>query len=108
MTTLEYIDTAGETQTLDSANYDVDTDAEPARIKPAYGLSWPSTRDVIQAVILTYKAGYASADDVPEDIKHAIKLLVGHWYVHRESVSSLTLKEMPQAAKSLLWPGRVF
>lgn len=45
---------------------------------------------------------------VPAPVIAAIKLLIGHLYEHRETVSGLTLKEVPIAAKSLLSMDRVF
>jgi len=44
---------------------------------------------------------------VPAVIKHAIRMLVAHWYEHRESVSELDLKPVPQAVESLLWSERI-
>lgn len=38
--------------------------------------------------------------------KHAMLLLVGHWYAHRESVSSATMTDVPQSALDLLWFNR--
>ena len=38
--------------------------------------------------------------------KHAMLLLVGHWYAHRESVSSGAMTDVPQSALDLLWFNR--
>ena len=108
ITSIKYIDTAGTTQTWASSKYDVDTDSEPGRIVPAFGEVWPTTRLVIDAVTITFDTGYGAASSVPEDIKHAIKFLVGHWYENREEVVVGTIaKQIPQAAKSLLWNKRI-
>jgi uncharacterized phiE125 gp8 family phage protein len=45
---------------------------------------------------------------VPDSVKAAIKLLVGHLYEHREAVMDLNLKEVPIAVKSLLSMERMF
>jgi hypothetical protein len=89
---LTYTDTAGVTQTLastaSSTKVQLDMDAEPARIVPAYGTVWPATRLVPRAVQLTYDAGYgASGASVPASIKQAILLLVSHLYENREPVT---------------------
>ncbi|MBE3101473.1 MAG: phage head-tail connector protein [Firmicutes bacterium] len=105
---IQYVDTAGTTQTLDSANYTVDTTLEPGRIIPAYGLTWPSTRDHINAVTLTYQAGYGAASSVPAVVKWAVRLLVAHFYEHRESVTEIDLTEVPQAYRMLLMSEKVF
>lgn len=57
---VEYVDGAGATQTLSAASYTVSTSAHPSYITPAYGVSWPTTRDQPDAVTVTYNAGYAS------------------------------------------------
>ena len=79
-----YIDTDGATQTVSSSVYDVDIDQEPGRLRLAYSESWPSDRrSTPNSVIIRFVAGYGDADAVPETIKAAIKLLVGHLYEHR-------------------------
>lgn len=57
---VQYVDSAGDTQTLATADYQVDLDALPCRIVPAYGASWPSTREQLAAVSVTYIAGHAA------------------------------------------------
>ena len=39
---------------------------------------------------------------LPKPIEHAILLLIGHYYAHRESVSELTYKEVPQTFEFLI------
>jgi len=105
---ITYIDTAGAEQTLASSVYRVDTYTQPGRITLAYGQSWPSIRAVTSAVVITYTAGYGAGDDVPDQVKAAIKLLVEHWYRHRGAVSELAMFEVPLGIKSLLYPERCF
>jgi len=113
VTSITYVDTAGATQTWSSANYRTDLPSGPtsasARITPVYGVSWPSTQDVTNAVTVRFVAGYASDASVPWAIKSALLLLVGHWYAHREAVSvGNVVASMPFAVESLLWPYKVF
>ena len=92
VTSIQYVDTDGATQVLSSALYRVDTNSEPARIEPAYGESWPSTRGVIGAVTVTFVAGYGDVGAaVPELIRHWIKVLAGTMYEHREEVITGTI-----------------
>lgn len=105
---VKYVDTNGVTQTLDAAEYDVGTYQEPGRITPAYTKSWPSIRAVINAVILTYQAGYANRASIPTGMKHAVKLMVFHLYENREAVGPVTMKEIPLAARQLLSMKRLF
>ena len=109
VTTLKYYDTDNVLQTLVSGtDYEVDIDTEPGRITEAYGTYWPETYDKINAVVLTYQAGYAARANIPEEIKHAVKLLVGHLYENRESVSPLNLQEVPMSVKTLLSMKRIY
>lgn len=86
---ITYVDSNGDTQTLPTNEYSVDWHGEPGRITPAYGYFWPVTRLQVNAVSVVYSAGYATADLVPSEAKHAIKLLVGHWYKNREAVGEV-------------------
>jgi len=109
VTSIQYIDTAGSTQTLSSSYYDVDTYAEPGRVTEAYSYSWPATRIIDNAVTITYVAGYGDPADVPEHIKHAIKLMVSHFYEMREPVvENTTITNVPMSVKSLLSATRNF
>lgn len=60
ITSIQYVDTAGDTQTWSSTLWASDLYSEPARIRPAYGEVYPSTREQMNAVTVTYKAGYAT------------------------------------------------
>jgi uncharacterized phiE125 gp8 family phage protein len=101
---IEYTDENGDDQTLDASLYAVAGDREPARIAPAYGECWPPTRCQREAVRVTYTAGYgAAAASVPEGIRHAILLMLAHWFANREAVVTGTIAtEIPLAATWLL------
>lgn len=106
---VQYIDTAGAQQTLATSVYDADTTCTPGVVRLKYDQSWPSTRDVWNAVEITFDAGYGAASAVPEPIKSAIRLLVGHLYANRESTVSGTINsEVRYAHEALLMPYRVY
>lgn len=95
VTSFSYIDSGGTTQTWASTNYGVDTYSAVGRIYRAFGVVWPVTRDIQQAVTIRHVAGYgATATSVPANIKHAMKLLVSHHYEIRapEIVGSTVAK----------------
>ena len=103
VTSISYIDTSGATQVLSSSDYIVDTVSTPARIVPNYGESWPSTRCIVNAVTVVYVAGYTSTDLIPNQIKHALKLIVGDFYESRENtIVGVSITEPSFAVKSLL------
>ena len=104
VSSIVYVASDGTSTTLDTSDYRVDAQSQPGRIEPVYGESWPVTRDVINAVTVTHTAGFGTAaSSVPDDIKHAILLLVGHWYMNREAVGTMT-KEIEFGVLSLLDP----
>lgn len=70
MVSLAYVDADGVSQTLTASDYQLDTASIPARLLPAYGTDWPSTRDVPNAVTVTYTAGYGSS--APKEVQHWI------------------------------------
>lgn len=107
VTSIKYYDTDGNQQTLASANYRVDTNTEPGRITEAYNISWPDIRLITNTIEIEYVAGYGTAAAVPDDVKAAIKLIVGHLYEHREIVSEVKMDMVPFSAKELLWTDKL-
>lgn len=83
VTSITYIDSDGDSQTLDSGLYRIDNKTKPARITPLSGTSWPSTQDVTNAVTVRFVAGYGAASTVPECIKQWIKIRVEHYFDNR-------------------------
>lgn len=108
VTSVQYIDEAGATQTLAASEYDVDTASEPGRIVLAPEKSWPSTESQrINAVTITYRAGYGtSGSDVPAAIRQAVLLLAGHWEANREQVSPVHLRAIPYGVERVVWAYR--
>jgi uncharacterized phiE125 gp8 family phage protein len=99
---ITYLDGRGISQGLDLATVRVSL-GSPGSIFPAYGKAWPNTLPVNDAIVVRYTAGYgATADTVPESIKAAIKLCVGHLYENREAVGVLTFSELPLGVSALL------
>jgi uncharacterized phiE125 gp8 family phage protein len=94
---VKYVDENGDLQTLAPSVYQIIAGGFGlARIAEAWGQSWPVTRDEPDAVRVTFKAGYAAATEesppaagegVPTVLLHALKLIAGHLYEHREAVA---------------------
>ena len=106
VTSVKYYDTANALQTLSSSYYQVDLNSTPARIHLAYGYAWPSTYERSDAVVVRFSAGYANAGAVPQTIKQAMLLLIGHWYRSREAAGA-KLDEIPMGVQALLFPMRL-
>ncbi len=103
-------DVDGVATTLDSTNYVLDG---PRTKWPRLLLSttgaWPTT-NYLKPVTIQFSAGYANrqvsptegADKVPMAFKHAIKMIVAHFYENRENVAGGSLAEIPMGARFLL------
>jgi len=117
---VKYIDADGAEQTLGTDKWYSDAKSEPARLRPAYGLTWPATRAQMNAVTVSYLAGYPVIDagspldtttNVPAAAKAAVKLILAHIYRNREAVLAMpggvSAIEIPMGAKYLLYPLRV-
>lgn len=105
VSSISYIDDAGDTQTWGSSNYVLSASREPARVSLAYNKLWPTVRCQPDAVTVAYVAGYGvSAANVPAAIKHAILMLCCHMFNNRSAVDAANLKEIPMGVKALLQP----
>ena len=60
ISSIQYVDTDGATQTFSSGDYSADRTSEPGRVVLGFGNSWPSARSQPDAVTITYIAGYGS------------------------------------------------
>lgn len=106
--TISYVDTGGTTQTLTWSQsgmqqFRLDRDHVPGLVYPKYLEVWPSVRLDDKSVQITYLAGYGGTASVPTPAKHAIKMLVGHWYANREAVGSVG-QDVPMGVAALLEP----
>lgn len=95
ITSVKYYDASGVQQTLASNLYTLDNadDHGYAYVVPAYGTTWPETRDQVNAVSVRYVANYTT---VPEPIKSWILIAIATMYenrlaetVERNSVTTL-------------------
>lgn len=104
-----YVDANGNSQTLSGSNYELDAFGTPARIRPAFGLSWPSTRVKMNAVTVTFMAGYATPDVVPANVKVMILLLAAEMFDKREpTVTGASVAKVPSFASLMItenWGG---
>lgn len=108
VTSVKYTNSAGAETTWSSADYQVDTRSQPGRLVLGYGKSWPTaTLRPGGAIVVRYVAGYGLAAAVPETARQAMRLLIGHWYEHREAVGTVG-KELEFALSALLEADRIW
>jgi len=73
--------TEGEASLLDPADYQLDMLSRPARL---HFEKRPAPLRIFNGIEIDFSAGYGEAGtDVPDLLKRAILLLVGHWYEFR-------------------------
>ena len=113
VTSVQYVDDQGATQTLASSLYRVVSTDAGAEIWRAYDVSWPTVRSVAQAVTVVFDAGYDDASSVPAPLIHAIKFVAGAWYETREAVvieQGVNVARTPEPAgfEALIGPYRLF
>jgi uncharacterized phiE125 gp8 family phage protein len=106
VTSVSYVDTAGTTQVLSSALYQLTERYAFGLIVPAYGASWPTPRWQYDAITVRFVAGYGTAPGaIPEQIRQAILLLTSHFNENREiAVIGSTVADLPMSVRSLLAP----
>ena len=83
---VNYIDLNGVQQTLAPDKYIVDNISEPGCITPAPNTYWPNTQNRVNAVKISFTAGYGTPADVPEGIKRWVMMRSGALFENREEV----------------------
>ena len=110
VTSIKYVDEDGAESTLSADDYVVDSYSEPGRVRLKASSSWPSTSlQVVNGVVVRFVCGWANANAVPQTIKNAMLLMIGHWYENREMIltTGAMPKDIPFTVEALLWPQRV-
>lgn len=103
ITSISYVDLDGNTQTIASNQYTLDSSTMPGFVLPAQDVDWPDTLDCANAVTVRFVAGWANAAAVPASIKQWILWRVGVLYKHRDT----PLPE-DRYTRGLLDPWRVY
>ena len=84
ITSIQYLDLGGQTQTLSSDIYVLESTPVSDEISLAFGKIWPLIPPQANAIAITYVVGYADdAVDVPPDLVAALKLRVEDLYRNR-------------------------
>jgi len=110
ITSVGYVDLAGDAQVLAPAALQLDRSGAPARLAPAPGTSWPAAREQMAAISIDFQAGYGpSWNDVPETIRQALFRLTAHFYDNRDTAYiGTTVTDLPFHVKALLAPYRAW
>lgn len=103
VSTITYIDTVAATQTLPDDVYELRSEGLTASFVLKCGRSWPTIQPGSR-ITMTATVGYEA---LPDDIKHAMLLLIGHWHKYREAGAREVL-DIPHSVQSLLANHRIF
>jgi uncharacterized phiE125 gp8 family phage protein len=118
---VKYLDTTEAEQTVSGGDYRVILGGnEPTRIIPTLAATtWPiAAAGVPDAVRVRFTAGFQYSDSpadspepevIPEPIRQAVLLLVGHWFENRADVAvGVSAAPVPQGVLDLIAPYRQF
>jgi len=116
ITSLNYTDWEGtESALTEGTEFVVDTVSHYGRVVLEYSETWPTdTLHPNNPIKIRFVAGYASTsspadyrENVPQAVKQAILLTVGHLYANRENTMvGANIMSIPFGAESLLNPYR--
>jgi uncharacterized phiE125 gp8 family phage protein len=96
-------DESGATAALSSATFRVDRDTKPGIIRNTYGGAWPGHLTDYNSITVTWWAGRGeSGSSVPQGVRNAILMLVGHFYEKRVAAEAGSLNDIPYGVKALL------
>ena len=97
---IKYVDCDGNDRIMDPADYRVGTAFSQIALNRNLNI-WPQVQPGIpDAVSVDYTAG-KSEEDVPQFMQ-ALRLLVGHWYRHREDTLEVRLEKIPHGVDTLI------
>lgn len=99
LTSVAYYDTDNVSQTINVANFRLVANEDYAWIENIPSFSWPAVYDRHDAITFTLLCGFA---ETPEPLKHAAKLMVGHWFENREAASEKSVKAIDWAVEALV------
>jgi len=102
-----YADGANTLTTVNSSLYTVSTNVTPAVITFSDGFTSPALANRPDAVQIVFVAGNATAATIAPGLKHALRILVRHYYDHPELIASGTYDELPFGLRHLLESNRV-
>ena len=87
VTSITYTDEDGNSDTVSSDDYIVDTARQMIALKAS--AEWPTaTLQKIAGIVIRYVAGYGAASAVPDEMKHAVLLVLGDWWNNHKLANS--------------------
>jgi uncharacterized phiE125 gp8 family phage protein len=95
----------GEARAVDLRAFVVDAGRSTLSFMP---WTLPVPTRIAAGIELDITAGFGdAASDVPEPLRHAIRLLVAHWHENRAAVAGMEIAPAPAGAAALIAPYRM-
>ena len=83
---IRYYDADNALQVATLSNFLVMGTPSQTIVKPKIGFTWPTVFVRDDAIKIEYVVGYGNAaNDVPQTVRHALMMLVAHYYENREN-----------------------
>ena len=98
LTSVQYVDGDGATQTLASSSYRLDT-TKPVLVLRFHGALPDLDPDVSDRVTITYVCGWISP---PADVVRAVLELASGYYLSRESIALVSFRPVPFGVESVI------
>lgn len=114
ITSIEYIDTDGNTQTLATTVYGLDIYRNQIYLK--YNQQWPDLQPTVNPVTVTAVVGYTDGQSpdpypIPEPIRRGMLLIISNLYENRQQdqlgATRISFNSLPMGVYSILAPYRL-
>ena len=100
ISSVKYYDQSNTQQTLSTNDYQTAIQGRPYSIQLT---TVPQVYNRLEAMVIRFTLGYTNAAAVPEDIKTAIKTLIGTLYENRQTIVTGTqVNEVPDTYKFIM------
>ena len=107
VTSIKYTDNDGVEQTLAASKYELVKERTIAQIYPVNESGewshWPLDLDYRPGKVkVEYRLGETQVSKVPADLKMALLMMIGKWYMAREGLMQGSLSEIPSGSSAIL------
>jgi len=102
-----YADGSDTLTTVSASNYTFSSAVSPATLTFDDDFAFPSLANRPDAVQITFTAGATTTAAVPPTLKHALRILVRHYWDNPEAVANGKTEDLPFGLRHLLESNRV-
>lgn len=100
---IKYYDADGVLQTATLSDFNVFGTPNRITVSPKSGKAWPITQTRDDAIKIEYVVGYgATSASVPQTVRHALMMLVAHWYENRETSAEKQMVDLPYGFSEMI------